>query len=161
MSETKHNTKLKNSLKKYFKDIWAIKYHAGTHGMGGIPDVIGCHKGQFFSIEGKMLKPLKKKKLTIASRDGNICGCSDLQIATMKQHAAAGAVVLMAYYRHFSGNWRKNGLYLIPKSKISTPEQVEEFKTTNNFDKYFCSYVGGQVYDIKKLFTSYLKDRAS
>lgn len=33
---------------------YAVKNHGGMYGRGGQPDIIGCHCGRLFAIEGKL-----------------------------------------------------------------------------------------------------------
>jgi penicillin-binding protein-related factor A (putative recombinase) len=58
-----------------------IKVHGGPFQSRGIPDIIGCYKGQFIGFEAK--KPASKPKLT------------HLQAYTLNQIKAAGGHTTM------------------------------------------------------------------
>jgi hypothetical protein len=154
MKETTLNTAMVNSIKKAFEKefVDCTKYSASRFGMSGFPDVRGVLAGQSFYIEGKMLNELKgkgkKKVFSISKRDGNMSGCSDVQIERMTELYNAGATVLMAYYKHYG----QKGVYLIPRTHIKADKQLISFMDGDKFyDKFFCPYIKGQVYDCRKL----------
>jgi len=45
-----------NKIINYLENLdhtWCFKVHGGAFQTKGIPDIIGCHKGQFFALEVK------------------------------------------------------------------------------------------------------------
>lgn len=52
--EGKLRDKVSNYLDYYRDDIYFLKVHGGWFQAAGVPDIIGCCKGQFFAIELKV-----------------------------------------------------------------------------------------------------------
>lgn len=50
--ETKLTTEILKSLKKY-GGFW-VKIHGSAYQTSGLPDIVGCYRGQFIAIEVKM-----------------------------------------------------------------------------------------------------------
>ena len=44
-----------NAILKYLRDneVWCFKHHGGPYATAGVPDIIGCYKGEFIAIEVK------------------------------------------------------------------------------------------------------------
>ena len=47
--------KLENKIKKYvsMRGGYIVKYHGGTYGRSGVPDLLICYKGRFIALEVK------------------------------------------------------------------------------------------------------------
>jgi len=74
--------RVKKKIRDYLKERGAYHYMPVQNGMGvvGIPDIVGCYKGQFFAIEVKA--PGKKSTVTpnqqnqinlIGAAQGHVC----------------------------------------------------------------------------------------
>ena len=46
--------KIRDHLKS-FDDVWHFKHHGHVMSQAGIPDIIGCTRGEFFAIEVKRI----------------------------------------------------------------------------------------------------------
>lgn len=75
MNEAKLTKQSVEALRK--RGAFAVKIHGGISQAAGLPDIVGCYRGQFFGIEMKMpgrentLTARQKKKLKdIASAEG-------------------------------------------------------------------------------------------
>lgn len=74
--------KIVDKILKYLRKRggWWMKVHGGMFQVGGIPDIIGCHKGQFYAFEVKTpekyakpdhgLTPRQQKMLADIERGG-------------------------------------------------------------------------------------------
>lgn len=60
MTEAVLTRRIKDALNDLPK-TWAVKIHGGRY-QAGIPDIIGCHQGDFFGLEVKL--PGKERNLT-------------------------------------------------------------------------------------------------
>lgn len=76
MSEAYLQRKIRKGLMAKFGGKW-VKWHGNKWGSAGMPDLVGCVKGQFYGIEVKM----PGKHLT------------ELQAATLEEYEEVGAVV--------------------------------------------------------------------
>lgn len=59
--ESNVKLKIRSYLDTLKPSLWYLVHTATGYGPAGIPDIVGCYKGRFFSIECKA--PLKKPKV--------------------------------------------------------------------------------------------------
>ena len=70
--------KVKKKVTSHLKTLGAYYFYpvTGGYGKSGVPDIIGCYKGQFFGIECKAGKnkptPLQEKNLSDIKENGGI-----------------------------------------------------------------------------------------
>jgi hypothetical protein len=87
MKATPEN-KVKQKLVAYLKTIPNLFYYTATAGpmsTGGIPDIMGCHKGRLFGIEVKAPGRRGEKNR----------GASNLQVMQMHKIREAGGFAMM------------------------------------------------------------------
>lgn len=80
--ESTFQTKVINYLKSI--GAYVIKIHVSSYQLEGEPDVICCHKGQFYAFElkqGSVLSDLQKIKLELIRESGGVA----MEIRTLEQ----------------------------------------------------------------------------
>ena len=98
-------SRLVDKLIKYLKKQggWWVKIHGGIYQIGGLPDIIGCWRGQFYGIEVKTPKAYAKSGHNLTarqeavleriSREGGVAGAvssQDQLNALMKERVNNG-----------------------------------------------------------------------
>jgi hypothetical protein len=78
MTESELNRRTAKRLRA--RGCFAVKIHGGPQQQRGLPDIVGCHDGNFFGLEGKLpgkehtLTELQAKKLRDIEEAGGISG---------------------------------------------------------------------------------------
>lgn len=77
MNEAQLTLKIRKRLKAEYGGVWK-KIHGSRFQSAGLPDIVGCLKGQFYAIEvkmpGKELTPLQRLTLQEFEDEGAITG---------------------------------------------------------------------------------------
>ena len=88
----------KAEIKKYLDKIqaWYFLPYAAAFGRAGIPDIVGCYRGSFFSIEvkreGKFPTPLQIQRMSEITAAGGraLSGTAKAVIATFEELRTRG-----------------------------------------------------------------------
>ena len=65
VNESQIVKKIKRYLEQAYPGVW-YKIHGGPYQEAGIPDIVGCHAGQFYAFEVK--RPTRRHKVSMSQK---------------------------------------------------------------------------------------------